>query len=466
MAGRSSLLEAELTCPVCRDIYRDPVLLKCSHSLCGTCLQQCCRANGPWKCPVCRRSCVSLSAPLNLALKNTCEAFLQERRQGAAAGTEFLCHLHNGKLKLFCLDDQTPVCLVCQTSKKHENHKFRPVQEVTKEYKEELRAALKPLQTKLKVFNRVKQTWEQTAEHIKSQAKQTEKQIQSDFEMLHLFLRYEEDKRLAALRAEECDKTQMVKKKIETLTLGISNLLSKIRLIQQKLGAEGVSFLMDYKDTKKRIQSKVEDPGKFSGALINVAQHLGNLKYRVWESLADDIEYTPVVLDPNTACPHLSLTNNLTSVRYTTRRQLPDNPERCGIYTCVLGSEGFCAGKHYWDVGVKGKTSWILGVAKESIDRKEEFSMIPAGGVWTVEQCYGSYRANTLPATPLRVRRKPERIRVQLDWDRGELSFSDLSHNTLLYTFKHRFTEKVFPIFCCGSDSIPLYIFSVKVNVK
>uniref|UniRef100_A0A671QLE1 RING-type domain-containing protein n=1 Tax=Sinocyclocheilus anshuiensis TaxID=1608454 RepID=A0A671QLE1_9TELE len=30
----------ELSCPVCCEIFKDPVLLSCSHSFCQECLQQ------------------------------------------------------------------------------------------------------------------------------------------------------------------------------------------------------------------------------------------------------------------------------------------------------------------------------------------------------------------------------------------------------------------------------------------
>ena len=135
MASGSSLLEEELSCPVCSDIFRDPVILSCSHSFCKVCLQQCWDQKGSQECPVCRRRSSLDRLPPNLSLRNTCEAFLKERSQRAKAGSEVLCSLHSEKLKLFCLEDQIPVCLVCQTSRKHENHKMLPVQEAAEENK-------------------------------------------------------------------------------------------------------------------------------------------------------------------------------------------------------------------------------------------------------------------------------------------------------------------------------------------
>ncbi|KAJ8366732.1 hypothetical protein AAFF_G00344850 [Aldrovandia affinis] len=189
MAGRFSLLEEELSCPVCTEIFRDPVVLKCSHSFCKACLQKCWEQKGSRECPVCRRKSSMEQPPLSLSLRNTCEAFLKERSQRDTAGSEELCNLHSEKLKLFCLVDQIPICLVCQTSRKHENHKLLPVQEAAEEYKDKLRTVLAPLQKKLKAFNEVKLICDQTAEHIKSQAQHTERQIKMEVEKLQQFLK-------------------------------------------------------------------------------------------------------------------------------------------------------------------------------------------------------------------------------------------------------------------------------------
>uniref|UniRef100_A0A3Q3ABN4 RING-type domain-containing protein n=1 Tax=Kryptolebias marmoratus TaxID=37003 RepID=A0A3Q3ABN4_KRYMA len=115
--------ESNICCPVCCDIYRDPVLLSCSHSLCKACWQRCKTVKSNPECPICRRSCSSDDPPQNLALRNVCEAFSQGSGERLSAAPSELCSLHAEKLQLFCVQDQQPVCLICQFSRWHTNHK-------------------------------------------------------------------------------------------------------------------------------------------------------------------------------------------------------------------------------------------------------------------------------------------------------------------------------------------------------
>ncbi|KAL7859112.1 hypothetical protein SRHO_G00142590 [Serrasalmus rhombeus] len=207
MADRNPLAEEELSCPVCCDIFRDPVLLTCSHSVCKTCLEKFWETKGSRECPVCRRRSSKDHPPCNLVLKNLCESFLESRSQRSSPGSEGLCILHNEKLKLFCLDEQQPVCVVCQTSKEHRNHKFCPVDEVVTEFKDKLKSALEPLQKNVRVLEEAKRDYDQTAAHIKTQVQHTERQIKEEFEKLHQFLRDEEAARIAALKEEEEQKS-------------------------------------------------------------------------------------------------------------------------------------------------------------------------------------------------------------------------------------------------------------------
>ncbi|XP_053352079.1 zinc-binding protein A33-like [Clarias gariepinus] len=463
----SKLSEEDFSCPVCYEMFKDPVILHCSHNVCKVCLQQFWETKASRECPVCRKKSLQTEPPRNLVLKNLCETILQKRSQRSSSVSETVCSLHSEKLKLFCLDDQQPVCLVCQSSKKHINHKFCPIDEAVTDCKEKLKTALKPLQEKLKIFNDCKLNWSQTAEHIKIQARHTERQIKEEFEKLHQFLRDEEAARITALREEEEQKSQMTKEKIEKLSRDISSLSNTIRATEEEMRAEDVSFLQNYKATVKRAQSTLRHPEELSGALIHVAKHLANLKFRVWEKMQHTVQYTPVTLDPNTAHPNLIISDDLTSVRRSDKKQkLPDNPERFDEYLCILGSEGFNSGTHCWDVEVGDCTRWYVGVMTESAQRKGEIYF--NSGIWCGGYYGDKYNSCATPHPPsfLSVTQKLQRIRVKLDWDRGKLSFSDPLTNTHIHTFTHTFTDKLLPFINVACEKSLVKIIPFQCSVR
>ncbi len=172
------------------------------------------------------------------------------------------------------------------------------------------------------------------------------------------------------------------------------------------------------------------------------------------KSAVECVSSAPVILDPKTANPFLVLSDDLTCVRYGNKQLLPDNPERFDYYSCVLGSEGFNSGTHCWDVEVKDSRCWSLGITTASNQRKgcDFFDR----DIWSVE--HGSYVKSSF-----HLEQNLKQVRVDLDYDRGAVSFFDPVTNTHLHTFTTTFTDTVFPFSCCYS-LFPLRILPLNIQ--
>ncbi|XP_054464075.1 zinc-binding protein A33 [Anoplopoma fimbria] len=459
-----SLPEEDLTCPICCDIFTDPVLLSCSHSFCRSCLKRCWET-GLRVCPVCRKKASKASPPTNLALRNVCEALLQARGNSALAEEKMNCILHGEKLKLFCLVDKQPICVVCQSSKLHKSHDCSPIEEAVLDCKDELALSLKNLQDKVDSLKRIHKTSTGVFKYIKSQALETQKLIKSHFEEIHQALYQEESDRIAAVKKEEEEKIAGMKDKIKELSAEVLSFTETISVIQEQLKEDDITLLKNFKDIQDREKSTAFGSDNMSGLLIDVTKHLCNLKFKVLEKMLEHIDYTPVILDPNTAHPCLILSDKLTSLHYSKQHSCcPDNPERFHMSAEVVGMAALGSGSHHWVVETGSNQDWLLGVASSSVSRDCEISARPENGFWTLCFRDGEFRAMTSPPTTLTVTTAPTQVKVQLDYNKGVVSFFDPADDTLIFAFTHMFTETLLPYFYTQS-SHPLRIMPEKVLV-
>ncbi|XP_026198446.1 nuclear factor 7, ovary-like [Anabas testudineus] len=457
MAERA-LFERYLSCHVCSETFRDPVSLSCNHSFCSSCLQQFWKDAKIKDCPVCKRKSSKDRPSINLSLKELADSFTK-RKNNSSCETEIekkkkkkeevVCEKHPEITCWFCENEDRAVCPVCEFSL-HQSHKVAPVEQAVSDLKEQLKSDLKSLQDKRNKYKQVEKTYNDMIQHSKKQLLSTEQQIRAEFNKLQQFLKEEEESRLAALREEEEQKGKTISREMKRIEEQISSLSDSICAVEEELHKHNVPFLSSYKatQTRARAQSSLSDPQLLSGALIDVAKHLGNLSFRVWENMKDKVHFSPVILDPNTASGWLHLSDDLTSVRRgDTYQQLPENPERNMKYTTVFGSESFSSGKHSWEVEVGDHPRWIVGLVKDSVDKKKE-SISPEYGIWCLSHENGEY--TDVVCETVTVKKSLQRIKVQLDYDRGEVSFYDPENKTQICTHRETFTEKLFPYFSLG----------------
>ncbi|XP_067441812.1 E3 ubiquitin-protein ligase TRIM39-like [Thunnus thynnus] len=176
-----------------------------------------------------------------------------------------------------------------------------------------------------------------------------------------------------------------------------------------------------------------------------------------------------VTLDPDTANPNLILSDDEKQVNHDDKRKnLPDNPERFSPGPCVLGKQSLFSGRFYFEVQVKEKTDWALGVAIESINRKGDLTLRPQNGYWTIVLRNGNeYIACAGPSVRLSLKSQPQKVGVFVDYEVGLVSFYDVDAAALIYSFTGcSFTEKLYPFFSPevnydGKNSAPLIISPV-----
>uniref|UniRef100_A0A3Q0RCJ6 B30.2/SPRY domain-containing protein n=1 Tax=Amphilophus citrinellus TaxID=61819 RepID=A0A3Q0RCJ6_AMPCI len=143
-----------------------------------------------------------------------------------------------------------------------------------------------------------------------------------------------------------------------------------------------------------------------------------------------------VTLDPDTANPALILSDDGKQVHCgDEEKNLPDNPERFSEGVCVLGNQSFSSGRFYFEVQVKEKTKWILGVTRESVNRKEVITVNPENGYWTVALHKNINVAFDDPPVRLSLQFHPEKVGVFVDYEEGLVSFYDVGDAALIYSF-------------------------------
>eukprot|EP00075_Anas_platyrhynchos_P014730 XP_027303983.1 butyrophilin subfamily 1 member A1-like [Anas platyrhynchos] len=115
-----------------------------------------------------------------------------------------------------------------------------------------------------------------------------------------------------------------------------------------------------------------------------------------------------VTLDPDTAHPHLVVSQDNSSVRRESeRQQVSEIPERFDCWCCVLGREEFREGRHCWQVEMDGewhKYSWWAQVSHIS--------------------------SHPLSLSPI-----PTRIWVCLDCTQQQVSFINADNGVEIFTF-------------------------------
>uniref|UniRef100_A0A8D0CF15 Nuclear factor 7, ovary-like n=1 Tax=Scleropages formosus TaxID=113540 RepID=A0A8D0CF15_SCLFO len=263
---------------ICSEIFKDPVKLKCSHMSRESCLMQ----HGEQKLEC--QECLSYEEG-SVAQVLLDQASKGENNDISMAQSEPFCSTHGETHLLFCKDDEKLICTEC--SDKHRYQQTCSVGEAAQQMKEHLEKTVKPIKTSMQ--EKANQEYKEIAERMKIQAQDTEQEIKEEFKKIQNFL---EEAKLRALKEAKKDITEKMKENIKNISKDISMMSKEIEDTEKELDGHDIAFLKNFKTIKERVQSKLQDPERFSGRFTVVSNHIAEVKSlssRVQQIIMQDI---------------------------------------------------------------------------------------------------------------------------------------------------------------------------------
>ncbi|XP_060706816.1 zinc-binding protein A33-like [Hemiscyllium ocellatum] len=438
-------LTEEVICPICLDFFTDPVTLDCEHNFCRSCISQSWEKQEINSCPECRQEFPDRNLRGNRALANLAEKARTLNLNPQEKESKHHCEEHQEELKLFCETDKKLVCLVCRDSREHKSHNFIPVKEAVEIYKDRVKSSLDSLTWEKSEALEMEQEQKQEISQIQEESRNLQTHITSEFAQMHQMLTEKEQSLLRDLRKQEENILKPMEENLQEIHENLKSIQDKLSMLEKQLEqTDGVIFLKEEVSRKRRISDDSDNE-------LSIEKSDILLPFPVWTEIVEDIKpnKVSVTLDVETASPELEVSKDLKSLRWTgARRSLPDTEKMFTDWDCVLGSEGFTSGRHYWEVEVVENRGWNLGVASESVERTRWVCPIPENGFWTMQWVGDQFYINSDPRSPLSVGQIPRKVGIYLSYESGTVSFYNVDTKSHLHTFPgNKFTGKLYPFF-------------------
>ncbi|XP_077327941.1 uncharacterized protein LOC143981418 [Lithobates pipiens] len=501
-AMASGDLRAELECSVCLNIYTNPVMLRCGHNFCRVCIDRVLdtqEGSEGFSCPECREKFPDRPAlQKNKKLCNIVETFLStqlDREESGVLCTYCVdspvpavrsclhcevslcdkhlrvhkkspehvlcdptlsmesrkCSVHKKILEYYCTEDETCICVSCSLAGEHRGHQVETLGEASEKKKETLRSVLQKLLTKREETEERVQSLQEHRRKVEKEAAGDTKRVTALFRDLRRRLKELEKRVLRDISG----RAERISISIRDLEIKKEELSRKLCHLEELCNVTDPLTVLQESDTgdlcdtedgdnedRERHEELLNDGGGLDVAGVlhtGLSDIITEVNVYYIQGAAD------ILLDGNTAHNDLQISDDRKTVSWSDIEQNhPETPERFQDYPQVMSSQRFSSGRHYWEVNVGGSGWWRVGMCYPSIERRGVESWIAYNKKsWGLERYRNQYSViHDRKETPLPTNPSSNRVRIDLDYEAGRISFYDLCDPIRhLHTFTTTFTE-------------------------
>uniref|UniRef100_A0A8C6SCS6 Uncharacterized protein n=1 Tax=Neogobius melanostomus TaxID=47308 RepID=A0A8C6SCS6_9GOBI len=355
----SALYAEELTCPVCLSIFTEPLTLPCGHSFCRGCITSVPEA----KCPQCRAPCPPASElqllPTSLILKSLAQRARERPQQRPGTSVErilkssyflillsqepWLCPEHDERMKLFCVTDQSLICIICRDGEAHDGHRFKPIREAAAALRRDIDLGLVNITGQTEKIQKLVQTQSAEVKKAKELSAQLKSQVQQEFNSMHQFLRRREDQIINEMRIKEEDAVENMSQSLNAMKRALSEcgeLKESWTHIMEVQRTEGLAV----------VQSPV-----FQGP------YQSHLQFFMWKEMLQEVEPKAEALTLKDDNPSVTVSED--------RRSFHSAPQ---TGYGVSSSSTFSSGQHYWEVELRLRDFWCVGITDYFLKHEDQ----------------------------------------------------------------------------------------------
>ncbi|XP_018423261.1 PREDICTED: E3 ubiquitin/ISG15 ligase TRIM25-like [Nanorana parkeri] len=384
------------------------------------------------------------------------------------------CSVHKKILEYYCTEDSACICVSCCLIGGHKGHQMESLDEASEMKKKKLRNVLQNLMTEREETEKRVQSLEEHRRKVQGKAAGDTERVTALLRDLRRRLEDLEKRVLSDISGQAEWVSLYVLDMIRELEIKKDELSRKMRHIEELCNMTDPLTVLQESDTgdlcdtedgddedRERHDRLLHDGGDLDVAGITHTLDTGisdimsgvNVFFYIQE--AEDI-----LLDENTAGNDLQISDDRkTATRSDRNQNHPETPERFQ-YCQALSSRSFSSGRHYWEVDVGGSDEWTVGMCYPSIERRGDQSVIgdnkKSWGLvrWGDDQYSVRHGRKE---TPLPGIVSSNRVRIDLDYEAGWISFYDLCDPIqLLHTFTTTFTEPLHAGLCIWGGCIKI----------